>query len=230
MSQGWFITGTDTEIGKTWSTVLLMRELQSMGYVVNGMKPVASGAEMQQTGLRNEDALFIDRQNSSNLDYTLVNPVTFEPPIAPHIAASQAGKIIDINMLVNAYNKIAVESDIVLVEGVGGWRVPLGEQTSLSDLVRALQIPVILVVGLRLGCINHALLTAEVIRDDGIDIAGWISSEIEQDYLFQQHSVDTIRENLACPHLAEIPHQPTTAIDQAMFKQKEGFQGLFKSK
>lgn len=230
MNTGWFITGTDTEIGKTWATVLLMRELQTMGYVVNGMKPIASGAEKEQNELRNEDALLIQQQCSSEIVYSMINPVTFEPPIAPHIAAIEAGTEINLEMLVNTYSALKRDSDMVLVEGVGGWRVPLGGQQSIRDMVKALDLPVIQVVGLRLGCINHAILTAEAIQNDGMELSGWVLNEIQQDYLFKQHTIDTLKSALDCPYLAEIPHQPARSIQQATLYKQEGFEELYKLK
>ena len=201
-----------------------------MGYVVNGMKPIAAGANFNADQLSNEDALLIQQQSSTKLEYSMVNPVLFEEPIAPHIAAIESDEEIDIDKLVNTYSDLKSLSDLLLVEGVGGWRVPLGHEQSIYNLVKALDLPVILVVGLRLGCINHAILTAETILKDGLCLSGWMLSEIDKEYLYKQRTIDTLISALNCPYLAEIPHRADSSIQHASLNRQDSFQDLFKSK
>jgi dethiobiotin synthetase len=212
-AQGFFITGTDTDAGKTWVTLALMRAFQDRGLVVSGMKPVASGCEETALGLRNADALLIQTQSSVPNEYAAVNPYAFKPPIAPHIAASQAGVEININAVLSVYDALTRQNDIVIVEGIGGWRVPLNSHQSLVDLVRALELPVILVVGLRLGCINHALLSAETILSDGLNLAGWAVSHLSSSYSEPDSTLHTLVESIPAPLLGELPYLNTFNIE-----------------
>ena len=206
MNKGYFITGTDTEIGKTWVTLGLMSALQKQGQQVLGMKPVASGCEVTDEGLRNDDAMQIMRQASKPQEYSLVNPYAFDPPIAPHIAAVQTGTIIDLDRILSAYKALRAQADTIVVEGVGGWRVPLGNDQSLVDMVKCLQLPVILVVGLRLGCINHALLSAETIIADGVELVGWVANQVAPDYGDMEETLDTLTARIQAPMLAEVAY------------------------
>ncbi|OGT65505.1 MAG: dethiobiotin synthase [Gammaproteobacteria bacterium RIFCSPLOWO2_02_FULL_47_50] len=201
-----FITGTDTGSGKTWFTLALMRAFQSRGMTVTGMKPIASGCEETVAGLRNADALSIQAQSSTANEYAVINPYAFRPPIAPHIAAAQAGTEIDINCITSAYTVLSKQNDVVIVEGIGGWRVPLTHGASLVDLVRALNLPVILVVGLRLGCINHTLLSAETIVSDGLNLAGWAACHINPSYLEFGRTLHTLAESVPAPLLGVLPY------------------------
>jgi len=205
-AQGFFITGTDTEVGKTWFTLALMRAFQDRSLKTGGMKPVASGCEETSLGLRNKDALSIQTQSSITNEYAAINPFAFKPPIAPHIAAVRAGKEIDINYITSAYDVLARQNDLVIVEGIGGWRVPLNSHQSLVDLVRALNLPVILVVGLRLGCINHALLTAETIISDGLNLAGWAASHLNASYSEPDMTLHVLAESIPAPLLGVLPY------------------------
>ncbi len=214
-SQGYFITGTDTEIGKTWFTLALMAKLQAQGKSVMGMKPVASGCKDLGEGLRSDDALQIMQQASHAQDYATVNPYAFAPPIAPHIAAEKAEIKIDLDQIYSAYSTLHSQSDVV-VEGIGGWRVPISDKTSMVDLVRVLDLPVIMVVGIRLGCINHAILTAEVIRADGVNLCGWVSNQLDKDYLFKQETIDTLNEKLACPQIADLAYMKDIEPDKML--------------
>ena len=206
MTGGIFVTGTDTGIGKTRATVMLMNALKAQGYSVAGMKPVASGATIKNGQLRNDDATLIQEHCSSKIDYELINPVVFESPIAPHIAAIKAGTPIDINKIKAAYDTLKNSNDIVVVEGVGGWRVPLSETLSLKDLVRELKLPVVMVIGLRLGCLNHAILTADAILADGLTLCAWISNRIDKTYENVRETLQTLRANIPAPGIAEIPY------------------------
>lgn len=219
MSPGFFITGTDTEVGKTRVTLAVMAALQVLNKQVVGMKPVASGCSESSDGLRSDDALQIIQQASTKQKYTLVNPYAFAAPIAPHIAAQNAGVTIDLNRIISAYRALQANADIVVVEGVGGWRVPLGDNTTLSDMVRQLGLPVIMVVGLRLGCINHALLTAEAIRADGIEMIGWVANRIEPEYVDVDATLDTLRARLNAPLIGTLAYEPvmqSASLSQAI--------------
>lgn len=204
-TKGFFIAGTDTGIGKTRATVSLMEEFKKQGYKVAGMKPIASGAEDKQGELRNEDAELILQACSELVDYKLINPFVFELPVSPHIAAHQKNKQIDINEIENCYQNLASNNDVVFVEGVGGWRVPISEDLYMVDLVRKLDLPVMLVVGFKLGCLNHAILTEEAIKSDGLRLLGWLSNHLEEDYLFPDESLATLKRTLKSPHLAKLP-------------------------
>jgi len=200
-----FVTGTDTGVGKTIVSVALMRLLQSAGLKVVGMKPVATGACWQDGRLVNDDALLLQASASIRLDYNQVNPFVFEPPVAPHIAAKKAGQEIDFRHLCRVYEELAEVADCVVVEGVGGWEVPLNEGQRVADLARALDLPVLLVVGLRLGCLNHALLTQRAIKNSGVSCLGWIVNQIERDFLFSAENIETLENSLNWPLLAALP-------------------------
>jgi dethiobiotin synthetase len=202
---GYFITGTDTGIGKTVVTLGLMRWLQDQGLRVAAMKPVASGCERTPLGLRNADALQLQTQASMPLDYAEVNPYAFEPPIAPHIAAGQAGVRIDLDIIQQGVRQLAGCSDVVCVEGVGGWLVPLNDRETLADLAAGLGLGVVLVVGMRLGCLNHALLTARAIEASGAPLAGWVANGLPPvpDYL--EENINTIKSKISAPLLGVVP-------------------------
>lgn len=203
---GFFITGTDTGIGKTWMSAGLMAALKAQGLSVAGMKPVASGCEATPDGLRNEDALTLQAQASKTLDYELINPYSFEPPIAPHLAAEQVGTRIDLNVIEKNFRQLASCHDAVIVEGVGGWLVPLNASESVADLAARLGLPIILVVGLRLGCINHALLTVESIRARGLPLAGWVANQVEVEMAVMEENIASLEARIDAPLLGMVPH------------------------
>ena len=206
MSRGIFITGTDTGVGKTLVTATLMHALAAQGLRVNGMKPIASGCERTPAGLRNADALLIQAAGTMPLQYELVNPYAFEPAIAPHIAAIRAGVAIDLQQLMRTYAELAALADVTLVEGAGGWRTPLDHQRFLSDLPESLGLEVVLTVGLRLGCLNHAHLTNEAIRNSGrAKLAGWVGSCIDVEYACLAENIATLRALIQAPCLGIIP-------------------------
>ena len=209
MSTGYFITGTDTDCGKTLVTLGLMQSLKASGYRVAGMKPVASGSQQTAQGLRNEDAVSIQRRASDAIDYRLINPYAFEPAIAPHLAASDAGIRLEMDVIVECYRQLAATSDRVLVEGVGGWRVPLGTDWGVAELARKLDLPVILVVGVRLGCINHGLLSVESIKDSGSRLAGWVANHVDPGMLEPEGSIETLSRLIGAPLLGKIPYLDT---------------------
>ncbi len=200
-----FITGTDTGVGKTWITLGLMTRWQSAGLAVNGMKPVASGSAWKDGQLRNADAEQIMNCCSRTISYQQVNPYAFEQPIAPHIAARNEQVNVELEVLAASYNSLADGADKVIVEGVGGWRVPLADGIQTEDLVRRLDLAVVLVVGLRLGCINHALLTAESLVAAKLPFAGWLGSAICRDYAGQQATLDYLCREIPAPFLGSIP-------------------------
>jgi dethiobiotin synthetase len=210
---GFFVTGTDTGVGKTVISLGLMQSLQDAGLAVAGMKPVASGCEATDAGLRNEDALALQRQASVPLDYDRVNPYAFGPPIAPHIAAAAAGITIDPDVIVTNYKEIEGSVERVIVEGVGGWLVPIGDGADMADVARRLGLPVILVVGIRLGCLNHALLSQQAILASGLPFAGWVANEAEPPPEARDQIITTLKSMLCAPWLAHVPWSEAIRVD-----------------
>lgn len=205
MTDGLFITGTDTGCGKTEVTLGLMWALQQGGERVLGMKPVASGAVETAEGLRNEDAQRLQAQGSSALRYEWVNPFAYAAPIAPHLAAMGAGRAIDLGRVAEAFTRIGEGADRVLVEGIGGWQAPLSADTTVADLALRLELPVILVVGLRLGCLNHALLSAASIRQSGARLLGWVANQVEPEMGALEGNLETLRGRLGLPCFGVVP-------------------------
>lgn len=206
--RGLFITGTDTGCGKTCISLALMRLLREQGRRVLGMKPVASGSRMTDQGLRNPDALGLQAAASGLVPYDQVNPYAFAPPIAPHIAALEAGVTMDLALIQARFQSLAEQADWVLVEGVGGWRVPLGPGLEVADLPAALDIPVLLVVGMRLGCLNHALLTVEGIQSRGTRLLGWVANPVEPDMPRLAENVASLQERIPAPLLGQVAFVP----------------------
>ncbi|MCM2320557.1 MAG: dethiobiotin synthase [Pseudomonas sp.] len=206
MSSAFFIAGTDTEIGKTTVAAGLLHAARLRGLSTAAAKPVASDCAMTAQGLRNGDALALLGECSLALDYAEVNPFAFAPAIAPHLAAREVGVELNVAALLPHVQKVLARgADLTLVEGAGGWRVPLTGGESLSDLAVALQLPVILVVGVRLGCINHALLTAEAIARDGLTLAGWVANVVDPATSRLDDNLATLAERLAAPCLGRVP-------------------------
>jgi dethiobiotin synthetase len=202
--QGYFITGTDTGVGKTLIACALLHALANTGLRVVGMKPVAAGAARGVEGLVNDDVARLRAASSVKAELALVNPYGFEAAIAPHIAAAQTGVTIDLIHIAQAYARLAAAADAVVVEGVGGFCVPLNNDEDSADLARYLGQPVILVVGVRLGCMNHALLTAQAIRARGLRLAGWVANRIDPAMAVAEENVTALAERLAAPLLGEI--------------------------
>ena len=215
--RGLFITGTDTGVGTTRVTVALMGWMQSLGLTVIGMKPVATGCVSADGLLRNEDALLLQENSSIRVPYEKINPYAFEPPVSPHIAARAAGRAIDIATIGRQYRELQELADCVLVEGVGGWEVPLDERHKVSDLARALDLPVILVVGLRLGCLNHTALTYAALARGGVQCLGWIASQPAAECAFLEENLQTLRTELPVRCLGFLPyaHGEQAAADEA---------------
>lgn len=200
----YFVTGTDTGVGKTRVTLGLIAAAQGAGLKVSGMKPVASGCERTDKGLRNDDARQILSLLEPGVDYSLVNPFAFEDAVAPHIAAQRERREVDLGKVGECFETLAVDKDVLFVEGAGGWKVPLDESRSFPDLASYLKARVILVVGMRLGCINHALLTAEAIKTDGFELAGWVANEPETGYSSYTETLNWLRPRIKAPLLGEI--------------------------
>lgn len=203
---GFFITGTDTGVGKTWITVALMQALKDRGLTTLGMKPVASGCRRENGLLVNEDAVMLQANASFYLPYDAVNPFAFEPAIAPHIAAEQAGIRICLATIQDRFRALQCQADTVLVEGAGGWEVPLNREQRISDLAAVLGLPVIVVVGLRLGCLNHALLTFGALEHSGVPCAGWVANQIDPGVACLSENIETLREALHPPLLGVMPY------------------------
>lgn len=212
--RGVFVTGTDTGIGKTRVSAGLLKALSKAGMQSVGMKPVASGAAMTADGLRNEDALALMAAASLKKPYAVVNPYCFAPPVAPHLAAREVKVEIGLDPIRTAYSELCLGADAVVVEGVGGWQVPLSETLELPDLARELALPVLLVVGMRLGCLNHALLTARAIRADGLELAGWIANAVDPDFLRPEANLASLSAALGVPLLGQLAHAPKTRLEE----------------
>lgn len=205
MTRGFFVTGTDTGVGKTLVTAALLRRLREAGLRVAGMKPVAAGAIAGPEGRANEDALLLQSESSIRHPYAVVNPWLFEPAVAPHIAAAEAGVAIDTERIAAALATLSASADVVLAEGAGGFLVPLDARRSFADLPGLLGLEVLLVIGLRLGCLNHALLTVEAIRTRGLVLAGWIGNCIDPQFARREANVETLRSAIAAPCLGIVP-------------------------
>lgn len=220
--RGWFVTGTDTGVGKTWIACALVRALRARAARVGVFKPVASGSEVTAAGLRNGDALALADAAGladSMLDaqaYARVNPYCFQPPIAPHIAAEQVGAHIDIAALVALAEVHAAQNDCLVVEGAGGWRVPLSRDQELADLAVALGLPIVLVVGLRVGCINHALLTSAAIVTAGLPLAGWVANAVDPSMTHIDENLASLTAALGTPPLMRVPHAPDSTVLEAL--------------
>jgi dethiobiotin synthetase len=206
MTQGYFITGTDTGVGKTLVACALLHAFAARGINAAGMKPVASGAELVDGALRNEDVEQLLAAASVARPRQIVNPYCFEPPIAPHIAADRAGVTIDLDHIARCCAELAAHADVVIVEGIGGFRVPLGPGTDMGALAARLALPVLLVVGMRLGCLNQALLTADAIAAHGLTLAGWVANHIDPQMAAAEENVRALEERLAAPLLARIAY------------------------
>ena len=205
---GFFVTGTDTGVGKTLLACALLHAFAAAGRRVVGMKPVAAGAEQDAGELINADVRLLRGASSVAAPLALINPYCFRPPIAPHIAAEQAGVTIDLARIAQAFTQLAAAADSVIVEGVGGFCVPLNRNEDAADLARILGLPVILVVGLRLGCLNHALLTAQAIRGRGLELAGWMANRIDPAMPVAAENTRALTERLAAPLVATIEFTP----------------------
>jgi dethiobiotin synthetase len=196
MSIAYFVTGTDTEVGKTHVACLLLKQYAAQGLKVIGMKPIAAGCELVNGEWVNEDVQQLMAASNVDAPLALVNPYCFNEPIAPHLAAAKAGVFIEIDAIVKAFKQLQSLADIVIVEGAGGFLVPLNESDDMADLAATLDIPIILVVGLKLGCINHSLLTVEAIKVRGLTLHGWVANHIDPEMDVQKENIQTITKQL----------------------------------
>ncbi len=217
MRRDYFVSGTDTGVGKTLVTAALLRRLRESGLKVAGMKPVAAGSVAGPEGPANDDALLLQAESSVRHPYAVVNPWLFEPPIAPHIAADEAGVSIDTARITAAFERLRAGADVVLAEGAGGFLVPLDASRSFAEIPKLLGMEVILVVGLRLGCLNHALLTVEAIAARGLTLAGWVGNHIDPGFARFDANVATLEARIPAPCLGIVPHmaQPDVAAAAA---------------
>ena len=204
--KSFFITGTDTDVGKTLVARTLLREFSARGITCAGYKPVSAGCARTPDGLRNLDALLLQEAASLSLPYEVVNPFAYEPPIAPHIAASEAHQPITMQGLSAGLRKIEqAGAELAVVEGAGGWYLPLDHQYLLSDWVTQQHLPVIVVVGAKLGCLNHALLTFAAIGHHQLPVAGWVMNRLDPSMSHYQENLDSLKVMLPAPFLGEIP-------------------------
>ena len=208
-----FVTGTDTGVGKTRVAAALCRALAARGIRVAAMKPVASGCTQTPEGLRNEDALALHAAMNVRAHYSEVNPYAFAPAIAPHIAAREAGVDIDFEVLDRAYERLRMRAQFLIVEGAGGWLAPLDATRGFADLAARWQMDVVLVVGLRLGCLNHALLTTESIERRGLRLHGWVANCIDPQFERLTENLSTLQNRIAAPCLGLFPFAPQADPD-----------------
>lgn len=207
LPQAFFITGTDTDVGKTFVALELIRELKRQGKSVGVMKPIAAGAKLQDGELVNEDAQALIEASGCNTAYKQVNPYLFERPVSPHIEAQRTAVLIDPDLILRYYRNIQAEHDVVVVEGAGGWFTPVGEGLTLADLARKLQIPVVLVVGMKLGCLNHAELTFRAIEQSGLAMAGWIANSLDPQMDCLAENIQYLKNRLQVPLLTSISYK-----------------------
>jgi dethiobiotin synthetase len=205
MKQGYFIAGTDTGVGKTWVSVALTRALVARGLRVAVMKPVAAGAIETPAGPRNDDALELLAASNVQAPYEDVNPCLLALPASPHLAARQSGLAIRPEPILGAQRRLAALSDLMIVEGAGGWLAPISAVETMGDLAGRMALPVILVVGLRLGCLNHALLTREAIRSQGLPFAGWIANKLSVEMPLASANIDTLASRFGVSPLGIVP-------------------------
>lgn len=204
--RGLFVTGTDTDCGKTFVALTLIRALRARGLRVAGFKPVAAGADWRDGQLQNDDALALAQASGLAVPYATVNPYCFEPAIAPHLAAAEVGAAIDPATILTARDRLATACDFVVTEGAGGWLVPLGARLDMSGLALALGYPVLLVVGIRLGCLNHALLTAQAIQRSGAHLLGWVGTQVDPGMARLNANIDALVARLPGTCLGILPH------------------------
>lgn len=214
-----FITGTDTDAGKTLVSSALLYGFNERGLSTAAVKPIAAGCQKNNQGLRNDDALILQSVMSADLHYEEINPVALEAAIAPHIAANKITLNLTAEAVANHCEHVFQKKyDISLVEGAGGWRVPINDNETLAEVAKKLNAPIVLVVGLKLGCINHALLTFDAIKNDGLPVAGWVANQVDKNMAVAGENVETLKDRLACPFLGYIPFlNNPTAVNASTF-------------
>ena len=222
-NHGFFVTGTDTGVGKTLIACSLLRAFVARGLRAVGMKPVASGAVAGGNGLVHDDVERLTAAGNVTAPRERVNPYCFAPPIAPHLAAAEAGVKIDLDHIGRCFNALAGPADVVIVEGVGGFRVPLGPGADTAQLAARLALPVVLVVAMRLGCLNHALLTVEAIASRGLKLAGWVANHLDPQMAAADENVWALETLIAAPLLARIAFtaRPDPAVSAALLDTRK---------
>ncbi|MCF8007879.1 MAG: dethiobiotin synthase [Methylovulum sp.] len=205
MRSGYFITGTDTDVGKTWATLALMHFFQQHGRTVLGMKPVAAGALWQEGQLKNADALLLQAHSSLPVAYSLINPYVYEQAISPHLAG--VNNPVEVQKIVACYQQLKVQAECIVVEGAGGWLSPINQHQAIADVAQALGLPVIIVVAIRLGCINQALLTYRAVKSSGLECVGWIAQCNDVTMLAMQENIQSIQVRVDAPLLGCLPFQ-----------------------
>ena len=213
--QRFFITGTDTDVGKTICTAALLHKAKLASKTTLGLKPLAAGCEETEHGLRNADALALMAQSTEQLPYEQVNPVALKEAIAPHIAAERLNKPLSAARLVGYLRGVLMinRAEFICIEGAGGWRVPLNAKETLAEVPKDLKLPVILVVGMKLGCINHAMLTMEAIHRDGLNVVGWIANRIDNDMDAYEENLDSLKKQIRVPCLGEVPYLSDPSVE-----------------
>lgn len=205
MGQSYFVLGTDTHVGKTYIASALVKHFVAQDLKTIGMKPIASGCEVNEKNeLINQDVTALVSESNVSADLDLINPYRFAPAIAPHLAADQLGVSIDINKIKHAYEKLSNLAEVVIVEGAGGFLVPLNKTETLADLAVQLNLPIVLVVGIKLGCINHALLTVEAIKSRGLILSGWVANQIDPNMSMFDENVTSLKQRIAAPCLSVV--------------------------
>lgn len=222
--RGLFITGTDTEVGKTLVAVSLVRALVKGGLRVAVMKPVASGAEPMPLGLRNSDALALLHAANVPAPYERVNPYCYVPPISPHLAAKEAAFPVDLRVIEECFDALRGNADLVVVEGAGGWYAPISEKHTMQDLALRLDLPVVLVVAMRLGCLNHAMLSRRAIEAAGANLAGWVANELDPGFERRAENLESLVQLMGSAPLAVLPFQPDEAT--ALLAAEEAVRAL----
>ncbi|CNH17714.1 dithiobiotin synthetase [Yersinia thracica] len=222
VTKRWFITGTDTDVGKTVASCALLQAAALEGYRTAGYKPVASGSQMTADGLRNSDALALQANSTQALSYAQVNPLTLLEATSPHIASVSEGQEIHLSVLSEGLRQLEQSADWILVEGAGGWFTPLSPQATFADWVQQEQLPVIMVVGIKLGCINHALLTALAIEQVGLSLVGWVANEVIPAGRRQTEYMATLTQMISAPLLGVIPHLDDLADNPATTRSDLG--------
>jgi dethiobiotin synthetase len=221
--KAFFVTGTDTNVGKTLIAAGLLIAAKNQGLTTAALKPVAAGCEKTDEGLRNADALLLQSVITQQLHYDQINPYALAAAIAPHIAAQQEKRSLTVDRLSGFCRGVLSSANFTLLEGAGGWRVPINARETLADLAKNLQLPVIMVVGIRLGCINHALLTFEAIVRDGVPVAGWVANCVDADMPALQDNIDSLRARLPVPCLGVVPFlaEPSPSLVAHYFDARE---------
>jgi dethiobiotin synthetase len=222
MTTAFFVTGTDTEVGKTLVSCALLHHLRRTHARVVGMKPVAAGTIDLPGGPDNEDAEALRAAGSLAVPRDLDNPYCLPLPLSPHLAARAAGQVISVDLLADRYQQLAALADAVVVEGAGGFHVPLNDTQTGADLAERLALPVVLVVGLRLGCLNHALLTAEAVRARGLRLAGWVANRIDPAMSSVADNIATLAARLGAPMWADVPRMAAPRPDQVVWLEGAG--------